>query len=289
MSVTVVVPTVDRVELLSRCLDGLVDQGAEVLVVHDGDRGVQALLAERGVASLQVNERGVSAKRNAGWRAATTEWVAFTDDDCEPAPGWVRALVDEGSDLVAGPVQPHPGDAHVQGSWTRTVTSTAPGLYPGCNLLVRRTRLEEVGGFDEHLSGGEDTDLAWRVIESGASRGWAEQALVWHAVRSLDLVEQLRSLPRWGGLPLVVKRHPELRQLAYRRWFWKPSHPVACLALLAIALAPLDRRTLLAVLPLLARRVRESGVRLGGERALNDLVEAGVLVAGSVRHRSVVL
>ena len=286
MSVTVVVPTVDRVELLRRCLRGL--EGADVLVVHDGDAGVAALLSELGVRSLQIAERGVSAKRNAGWRAATSEWVAFTDDDCEPAPGWLAAATAASADLVAGPVRPHPED-RAQGFWARTVHSEEPGLYPGCNLVVRRTRLEQVGGFDVSLHGGEDTDLAWRVRESGASVAWADEAVVWHAVREVAFVEQLRSLPRWAGLALVVKRHPQLRALAHRRWFWKSSHPRALLALLGFALAPLNLWSVVLALPLLVSSVRRAGLRRGLQVVVNDLVETVVMVVGSVRHRSLLL
>lgn len=286
MTVTVVVPTVDRVALLSRCLDGLV--GADVLVVHDGDPGVRRLLAERGARGLQISERGVSAKRNAGWRAVTSDRVAFTDDDCQPAPGWLAALAGHGADLVAGPVQPHPEDA-ADGLWSRTVASSAPGLYPGCNLLVSRAALSKVGGFDESLHGGEDTDLAWRVRESGATHGWADDALVWHAVRPVTFAQQLRSLPRWAGLPLVVRRHPQLRELAHRRFFWKDSHPAAVLALASLVLASRDRRALLGVLPLVTRRLRSAGPRQGAQLAVNDLAETAVLAVGSVRHRSVLL
>ncbi|MCW2600406.1 MAG: glycosyl transferase family 2 [Frankiales bacterium] len=286
MSITVVVPTVDRVDLLRRCLRGLT--GNDVLVVHDGNREVVALLDELGVRGLEISERGVSAKRNAGWRAATTDLVAFTDDDCEPAPGWLAALVADGSDFVAGPVSPHPED-EASGLWSRTVTSTEPGFYPGCNLLLRRTWLERVDGFDEQLHGGEDTDLAWRVREAGASHGWAADALVWHAVRPVTFPEQLRSLPRWAGLPLVVRRHPALRQFAYRRWFWKDSHPTAVMALLALLLAARDRRALLGAVPVLVRRMRQAGVGAGLQLAVNDLAEVAVLTAGSARHRSVLL
>lgn len=283
---TVVVPTVDRVGLLRRCLGGLA--GADVLVVHDGDSGVVALLDELGVRGLQVADRGVSAKRNAGWRAASSDRVAFTDDDCEPAPGWLAALTAGDDDLVAGPVAPHPQD-EATGRWDRTVTSAAPGFYPGCNLLVRRSFLEQVGGFDEALHGGEDTDLAWRVTKAGARVGWADDALVWHAVRPQTFAEQLRSLPRWSGLPAVVRRHPELRALAHRRWFWKRSHPLGLLALVGLLLGVVDRRALLGTLPLLATRIRESGPRAGVELAVNDVAEVAVLAVGSARHGSVLL
>jgi len=62
--VSVVVPTVDRVALLERCLEGFEqDLGApfEVLVVHDGDPGIVALL-----------ERWIDAGRNIGAMISTT-------------------------------------------------------------------------------------------------------------------------------------------------------------------------------------------------------------------------
>jgi hypothetical protein len=113
--------------------------------------------------------------------------------------------------------------------------------------------------------------------------------VVWHAVRAVTFAEQLRSLPRWGGLPLVVRRHPELRRLAHRRVFWKDSHPAALLALVSLLLAARDRRALVGGIPLLARRIRAAGPRDGVQLAVNDVAETAVLAAGSVRHRSVLL
>ncbi|MCW2693151.1 MAG: putative Glycosyl transferase, family 2 [Mycobacterium sp.] len=302
-AVTVVVPTVDRTVLLGRCLDGLSRQrdlpprSVQILVVHDGDAGVVRLLAERGIEGLQIAARGVSAKRNAGWRAARAPWVAFTDDDCEPAPGWLAGLLaaaekEPGADLAAGPVAPHPGDATVTGTFARTVNSEAPGFYPGCNQLVRVAALQRVGGFDERMHGGEDTDLAWRVIETtpgGEPPAWSDDALVWHAVRAVTFGQQLRSLPRWSGLPLVARRHPQLRPLAHRRYFWKRSHTTGALALAGLAGALVDRRALLLAAPHVVRRTREAGPRAGLQLAATDVAEVAVLVAGSVRYRRILL
>ena len=98
--VSVVVPTRDRPESLRRCLGALRAQDLaelEVIVVDDGsrDRGaVEAALAGAapGVRLLRTPGRGPAAARNRGVRAATGEVVCFTDDDCEPEPGWARLL-----------------------------------------------------------------------------------------------------------------------------------------------------------------------------------------------------
>ena len=58
--------------------------------------------------------------------------------------------------------------------------------YPNANLIYRRLALERVNGFDKAYWGaGEDADLAHRVIESGGGVVYADDALVWHAVRAV--------------------------------------------------------------------------------------------------------
>jgi GT2 family glycosyltransferase len=299
--VTVVVPTVDRTVLLDRCLAGLArPQGADfdVIVVHDGHPGVVDVI-ERWVPSLpvrglQISERGAAAKRNAGWRAATAPVIAFTDDDCQPAAGWLdasMAALETDIDLVQGRIEPHPDDHAVTGVFARTLDQPiASDTYPNANLVYRRSALERVAGFDESFwGGGEDTDLAWRVIESGGNVAFAKDALVFHAIRPATLVQHLRSLPRWATLALVVRRHPQLRRLLHHGVFWKRSHPVALLALLALLASPLDRRLLLGVLPLLVRRTREAGPADGARLAVADLTEVLVVLAGSARYRAVLL
>ena len=57
--------------------------------------------------SRRDEDGGLNAARNAGIRAASGDLVAFTDDDCEPAPTWLRELIepmrDPTVDGVAGP------------------------------------------------------------------------------------------------------------------------------------------------------------------------------------------
>jgi glycosyltransferase involved in cell wall biosynthesis len=301
--ISVVVPTIDRIGLMERCLEGLeADQGVpfEVIVVHDGDPGMAGLL-ERWMDRLpqlrpvKIAERGTCAKRNAGWRAARTDVIAFTDDDCQPAPGWLAAALDAftpETDLVQGKVLPHPADAGVTGPFKRTVTVDGPSLdFPNANLVYRRDALERVDGYDEagFWGAGEDADLAWRVIESGGHVTYAGDALVWHAVRPMTFVNHLRSLGRWGNMPLLVKRHPVHREHFYSHYFWKPSHTTALLAVVGLVGSVVDRRALLLVIPHVRRRVRERGIRNGVQLAVADIVETVVVVAGSVRYRSPLL
>jgi cellulose synthase/poly-beta-1,6-N-acetylglucosamine synthase-like glycosyltransferase len=300
-TVSVVIPTVDRVVLLERALRGLAAQDDvpfEAIVVHDGHPKIVALLerwsSRLPLCPLQVAERGAVPKRNAGWRAASAPIVAFTDDDCEPAPGWLAAVVaafeqgGPGLDLVQGRVDAHPDDGDVAGVFKRTITVHGHYEgYPNANLAYRREALARVGGFDAAYWGaGEDADLAHRVVESGGGVVYVDDALVWHAVRPVDLAAHLRSLPRWANVSLTVKRHPQVRSLVHRRIFWKESHTTGALALAGLILALVDRRALLLLAPHLLRRVREAGPRAGIQLAVADVVEVACIAAGSARYRT---
>lgn len=292
----VVVPTIGRLALLERCLDGLSRQTTppgEVLVVHDGaaDPVLARWAGRLPLRSLVVAATGAAARRNAGWQASSAPLVAFTDDDCEPSPGWLAALVaaTAQADLAHGPVAPHPADSEVRSAFGRTVVVDRPtGLFPGANLAVRRSALERVAGFDPSLHAGEDTDLAHRVL-AGGTAVWAPEALVLHAVRPVTFPQHLRSLPRWRSLPEVVRRHPALRAELPGRLFWKTSHPLALLALGGLVLMPWRARAGLLALPLLARSWRARGPWFGTQVAVADAAEVLVVVAGSARARSVLL
>lgn len=101
-SVSVIIPTYNRADLLPRALNSVLPQcepGDEVIVVDDGstdgtDRVVERFGAQ--VRYLKLEHRGVHHTRNAGIRAATGDLVAFLDDDDEWMTGklsWQRTIM----------------------------------------------------------------------------------------------------------------------------------------------------------------------------------------------------
>jgi glycosyltransferase involved in cell wall biosynthesis len=84
-----------------------------VVVVDDHSTDDSAELAAAGakvVRLTEVESGGLNAARNAGIRAASGDLVAFTDDNCEPEPTWLRELIepmlDPTVDGVAGRTVP---------------------------------------------------------------------------------------------------------------------------------------------------------------------------------------
>ncbi len=120
---TVVIPTLNGAAGVDRCLSALAEQKdveLQVIVVDDGSTDETSQVArDRGATAIrhEVN-RGASAARNTGVRAATAPVVAFLDDDCEPEPQWARELVDayqDGVIAVGGPLVPVAPDGFMQG------------------------------------------------------------------------------------------------------------------------------------------------------------------------------
>src|SRR5687767_8113024 len=96
-SVSVVVASRDRPEQLRGALAAIraaMPAGTEVVVVDSASTGAgtRQVTDDAGARYLRCDRPGVSRARNLGLETTQAEIVAFTDDDCRPAPGWLDAL-----------------------------------------------------------------------------------------------------------------------------------------------------------------------------------------------------
>lgn len=316
---TVVVATRNRSQLLPRLLRALEEQRGiplEVVIVDDASTDeTPAVTAELAAASplpvtvvRQPLRRGQSAGRNVGWRAATADLVLFTDDDCMPRPDWARRMCDAlaAHDLVQGRTIPAPDQLHHAGPFSRTLDiSEANGWYATCNMAYRRSWLQLVGGFDESFRhfAGEDTDLAMRCLDGGATFAFDPDAVVAHDIRPSSFRAALRGTWRWLTLPETVARHQGLRSTTHGRWFWRESHvPTGCALLagaLGAAVAASGRPRSAAVVvgvggaSYASYRLRRAPLTLDKRARVVllpaafavDAAEVGVLLLGSLRAR----
>ncbi|MHA6784097.1 glycosyltransferase family 2 protein [Pseudonocardia saturnea] len=200
-SVSVVVPTRDRPDRLAVCLAALERQDhprLEIVVVDDASRdadAVAAAVARAPRARLVRGEgRGPAAARNLGVRSARAPLVCFTDDDCEPVPGWAAALaarIAAGADAAAGPTRNgRPGDVLAAAAQAIATHLAEAGVDPGTgrmrfaptsNLACTAEVLHAVP-FDERypLAAGEDRDWCARLVDGGRTLVFEPAALVRH-------------------------------------------------------------------------------------------------------------
>jgi len=314
--IAVVIPTRFREARLSFALDALARQSVgperfEIIVVRAPDAvGGRLTEAPPGLTvrfmTAPVASPGV--QRNVGWRSSSAPLIAFTDDDCRPAPEWLERMLEASSGpetVLQGRTEPDPAERHLWWGLARSWEITEENeYYATCNIAYPRRLLEHLEGFDDRYPGktaicGEDTDLGLRARELGAELRYVDGALVWHAVLQRSLRAALREARRRDATALVVKRHPAHRQALYKRYFVHPRHPAMVLAL-AGALA-LRRQPVLGAamtVPYLhvtvgfgkqaPRRMLGALARLPA-RAAVDLAEVLITARSAIRNRVVLL
>jgi glycosyltransferase involved in cell wall biosynthesis len=229
VEVSVVVPTFKRPDLLERCLAALVAQifdpsAYEIVVADDAasestrrqveDWRSRCLLTGPAIHYLPVRDsRGPAAARNAGWRFARGQVIAFTDDDCIPDPGWLSAgtrAIRNGATGVSGRVVvPLPEDPT---DYERNAAGLATSEFVTANCFYLRSALKAVGGFDERfaMAWREDSDLWLTFIGRGEPLVSAEDAVVVHPLRPAPWGVSLSQQRKSQYNALLYKKHPVL-------------------------------------------------------------------------------
>lgn len=225
--ISVVIPTYQRPFLLMDCLKSLAKQTVgrdafEILVVSDGPdiltRNIVLSWKHTGLLDVEYipldSKKGPAAARNAGWRLATGELIAFTDDDCLPDPMWLENLRDafEGANgpVFAGrvivPVPERPTDYEMNIAHLETAD------FVTANCACSRHALERTGGFDERfkMAWREDSDLEFSIRDQQIPLQSLPSAIVVHPVRKarwgVSMYEQKKTMFN----ALLYKKYPKL-------------------------------------------------------------------------------
>ena len=123
MKLSIIIPIYNVEDTLRRCLEsvlGQMDDRMEVIIVDDGSTDTSGQIAEQMTAGrtdcrlIRQANKGLSAARNAGIKAATGEYITFTDSDDFVARGTYTALLavleeHPAYDILEYPVMEHYG------------------------------------------------------------------------------------------------------------------------------------------------------------------------------------
>jgi GT2 family glycosyltransferase len=204
--ISVIIPTYERAGQLYVCLGALAAQDYprdrfEVVVVDDGsstspDSSVETFRHQLDVRLLKQLHSGPAAARNYGAAQAKGAFLAFTDDDCTPAVGWLQSLATYfvscsncaiGGRTINGLANnPYSTVSQLVVDYLYTKWNHGPmhmTFFTSNNLALPAQSFHAVGGFDVGWTraAGEDLDLCDRLVAHGCRLMYAPEALVRHA------------------------------------------------------------------------------------------------------------
>ncbi len=208
---SVIVPVHNLAAVTRRCLDAMLPHlpaDVDLLVVDDASSDGTAEMLERYGERLSVitlaKGSGFARACNEGAAAASGESLVFLNNDTEPGPGWLEAMLDYaerhpradviGAKLVypTGTVQ-HAGVVFGQDGYPHNLYAGLPEGHPavgrsrplqavtGACMLVRRAAFERAEGFDVGYENSlEDVDLCLRIGAEGGEVHYCHSATVVH-------------------------------------------------------------------------------------------------------------
>jgi glycosyltransferase involved in cell wall biosynthesis len=263
VELSVIIAAKNAAQSLPAQLDALVaqvwDGSWEIILADNGSiDGTRALAAEYARRDPRVHLVDASSVPGAGFARNTAMEVArgasfaFCDADDIVMPGWVAAM--GGALRRHGAVGGRNVFDRLNPPWLRTAFYAEPperletfaGIFPfaaTCNLGVRRSVIDNVGGFDERFLTGQDIELCLRIWVNGHGMAYEPSAVVQYRYRpemrtlyrrSRDyglvgpaIARRLADLgkptpPKWGGLKSYIwlfRKLPTVRSSAGRaRW-----------------------------------------------------------------------
>jgi GT2 family glycosyltransferase len=226
--VSVAIATRDRPGLLRRVAGQVLSQlreADELVIVDDttGQPDSYEWLGGRGRV-LRSHGRGPAFARNLGWRAATGDVIAFTDDDVQIDGGWLDAIRAEfAADLALSAAEGHTRTRAFDPLYEYSVSSESARNGLTCNVAYRRSTLERLGGFDEGFPYAhcEDVDLFTRAAGVGTVK-FSTAMQVEHEPRSQSPAAIGRRGRFIGSEHRLYSKHKELKPY--------PLPPLACAA-----------------------------------------------------------
>ncbi len=219
VSISVVIPTANRHEKIARAITKIYENTIRPLEVIVVDQSLNHLtfdvlkpfIEDRRIIYIKDKGTGAARSRNIGWKHASGDIIAFTDDDAWVDSKWLQAIQesfqrkDFSIGVLGGKIIPvyeeKSPDWNIPQKWQHLLPAYDQGdtfgHYIGnaepasVNYAVRRILLEKFSGFDETLGPnigrsiqifGEDAEFSSRLKQSGFDIVYNPDCIVYHPV-----------------------------------------------------------------------------------------------------------
>lgn len=243
-SISVILPTYNRADLVSRAIESVLDQtfeDFELIVVDDGSTDETKQVVDRiddpRIEYIRHEEnQGGAAARNTGIEAATGEYLAFLDDDDEWLPRKLelqqRRMEETDEDVaivycqynkysdISNRIERDMLGAMIEGE---IYDALLAGWSPPTSVILAESRvIKEIDGFDESLPSYQDYDLLLRAAERSQYTYIHESLVIKHLHRGPQNIKNPDARER-GFKRICKKWRKEMENHISREEFEKYS------------------------------------------------------------------
>jgi glycosyltransferase involved in cell wall biosynthesis len=216
-TISVIVCTRSRSDLLRRCLEGVrqLDPSPDEVIVVDnteGDRATESVARDFGARCIVEPIGGLSRARNRALAESKSEIVAYLDDDAVPYTDWLSSILEPFRNpevaIVTGRTVPPECEDELCEIQTRFLSSRDAQWFEkanfgalgiGANMALRKDSCLGWKVFDERLGrgapfhGNEEHHAVARLLSIGFSAVHTPAAVVVHPVREGSVEQEASS------------------------------------------------------------------------------------------------
>ncbi len=208
MFISVIIPTCNRLVLLSKCLDCLradfqktENDRYEVIVTDDSKNNkTEKMIADKyqWVTCAKGPQKGPAANRNNGAKSAKGEWLIFLDDDVIPDAGliseYIKGITDNPDSLAfEGTILPD-NEKLLKKDMAECPVNTTGGYFWSANICVNKWLFKQVGGFDESFSiAAQEDQYLYYLLKKQTNIKFLAPAKVTHPVKFIALKNKLKN------------------------------------------------------------------------------------------------
>jgi cellulose synthase/poly-beta-1,6-N-acetylglucosamine synthase-like glycosyltransferase len=182
-------------ETIEECLQALLTQDypqdhLEIILVDGGSKDRTVQIAKKYPIKIYQVTLNCPAAYNYAQKIACYPILGFVDSDAKVEVNWLRKLVPRIDEIDVAGVSGSIDTWNVDNSWARSIGYELKMRYrrigryaeriATMNLLLKRSVLEEVGGWAEDMSSQYDTEFGYRLTLKGYKIAYESSAVCYH-------------------------------------------------------------------------------------------------------------
>lgn len=257
--VSIIVASYNNQDTIGECLQSILALDYppacfEVIVMDGVSRDDTVKIAEQYPAKVVSIRLNCPAAYNYAFKIAAYPILGFIDSDAKVEPDWLKKLVLHLSEPQVAGVSGSIDTWNRDNVWARSIgyelktRYSRIGKYTGriatMNLLLKKSVIEEAGGWDEKLPSQYDTDFGFRMSEKGYKIAYEPAAVCYHFNRP-TLKAYYRQQLQYGKNTLKLYfKHGHLAkgdEITDAGMNIQPLLLLAAIALFAVGIVPLLR------------------------------------------------